>query len=69
LCFVSRNTQDLEHFYKLVEERMPKHSYKHIDAGLARFNHNLRLLSSTKEGCTKVYNPTWEFQGKTITTQ
>jgi len=47
LCFVSRNTQDLEHLYKLIEERMPKNLYKHINTGLSRFNHNLRLLGST----------------------
>jgi len=58
LCFIGRYTQDLEHLYKLVEERMPQHLYKHIDTRLSRFNHNLRLICSTKEGCTKVYNPT-----------
>jgi len=52
LCFVSRNTQDLEHVYKLVEERMPEHLYQHINTGLSRFNHNLRLLGSSKEGRT-----------------
>jgi len=48
---------------------MPKNLYKYINTELSRFNHNLRLLGRTKEGHTKVYNPTWKFKGKTITTQ
>lgn len=69
LCFVHRDKQDLEHLYKLVEERMPPCLYKYVDKSLASFNHNLRLLGSTKQGRTKVYNPVWTFKGKTIVTQ
>jgi len=36
LCFVSRHTQDLEHLYKLVEERMPQHLYKHFDTNIPK---------------------------------
>jgi len=69
LCFINKDSQDLEHLYNLVKERMPPELYKYIDLSLSHFNHNVRLLGSTKEGCTKVYNPTWRFKDQIITTQ
>jgi len=69
LRFVSRANRDLQHLYGLVKEMMPEHLYAYIDPAFASFSHNLRLLGSTKEGRTKVYNPSWTFKNRVITTQ